>query len=58
MERRIIKKLENVRGSGWGSRSDRKYQRKQFRQAISNRMVKQGLKDYEEEVDEKFCGDV
>jgi len=48
MQKRLIKNLENAKGYGWGSNSDRKDQRKRFRTLLSREMIQEGIKEYYE----------
>jgi hypothetical protein len=54
MEKRLIKKLENSRGTGYGYRADRKAQHKKFRRAISDQLIREGLIEIDTRMDRLF----
>jgi hypothetical protein len=54
MEKRLIKKLENVKGTGYGYKHDRKAQHKRFRRAISDQMIREGLMEFDTRMDRLF----
>ena len=56
MQKRIIKKLENAKGTGCGYKHDRKSQHKRFRKAISDQMIREGLIGIDTRIDRLFWG--
>jgi len=54
MQKRLIKKLENAKGTGCGYKHDRKAQHKRFRKAISDQMIREGLIGIDTRIDRLF----
>ena len=48
MHKKLIKKLENVMGTGCGKRSERKSQHKKFRGEINKKLIQEGLDNYKD----------
>lgn len=54
MQKRLIKKMENSRGTGYGHREDRKGQHKKFRRVINEQLIQEGLMELKTRMDRLF----